>query len=141
MNKIKNIYNKHKEIINYIIVGGFTTFVSLVSYYICIEFLNPNNPLLLQFSNIISWICSVTFAYFSNRKFVFQSNEKNILKESSKFFASRLTTLLLDVIFMFVLVTVLNSNAKLAKLLVQVLILICNYLFSKLLVFKRKNKD
>ena len=136
MNSIKKIYNKYKEIINYIIVGGFTTIVSLATYYICIEFLNPENPLLLQLSNIISWICAVTFAYFSNRKFVFNSKEKNLFKEASKFFASRLTTLLLDIVFMFLTVTVFKFNAKIAKLLVQGLILVSNYILSKLIVFK-----
>jgi len=138
MKRIKNIYNKYSEIINYIIVGGFTTLVSLATYYICIEFLNPNNPILLQISNIVSWICSVTFAYFSNRKFVFKSKEKNVLKEASKFYTSRITTLLLDALFMFILVTVLKGNAKIAKLLVQIIILIINYIFSKLIVFNKK---
>ena len=140
MKKIKYIYYKYKEIIIYIIVGGFTTLVSLLSYYICIEFLNPNNPILLQIANIISWICSVTFAYISNRKFVFRSKEKNILKEASKFFSSRLLTLLLEAGFMFVFVTLLKGNAKIAKIIVQIFILIFNYIFSKIIVFNKKNK-
>ena len=138
MKKIINLYNKYKEIINYIIIGGCTTVVSLFTYYICILFLDPTNPILLQISNIISWIFSVTFAYFANRIFVFKSNEKNILKEGTKFYCSRLTTLFLDSAFMFILVTIFHRNAKIAKLLVQLLILVCNYILSKLFVFKTK---
>lgn len=140
MKKIINLYNRYNEIINYIIVGVCTTLVSLLSYYLCVIFLlNPKNPILLQIANIISWICSVTFAYFTNRKYVFKSKEKAILKESIKFYTLRITTLLIDMFTMFLLVTVLGSNDKLSKILVQFIILIFNYVFSKLLVFKRGN--
>jgi len=140
MKKIINLYKKYNEIVNYIIVGGCTTLISLLTYYLCVIFLlNPKNPILLQIANIISWICSVTFAYFTNRKYVFKSREKAILKEAIKFYTLRITTLLIDMFSMFLLVTVLGANDKLSKILVQFIILIFNYVFSKLLVFKRGN--
>ena len=55
-------------------------------YYACVfTFLNPNNPVQLQIANIISWIAAVTFAYFTNRKFVFESKNENMLKEAAAF--------------------------------------------------------
>lgn len=137
MKKINELYKKYKEIFNYIIVGALTTFISLLSFYVSTIIFNPNNPVLLQISNIISWVCSVTFAYFANRKYVFESKNKHVLKEGLNFYCARIMTLLLDMFFMFILVTLLNLNSKLAKLLVQVLILFCNYIISKFYVFKR----
>ena len=84
--RIEKIYSDYKEKINYVIVGGFTTVVSLASYYLCVStFLNPSNPVELQAANIISWICAVTFAFFTNRKYVFESANVNILNEALKF--------------------------------------------------------
>ena len=81
--EIKKIINKNSEIIRYVIVGGLTTLVSLLSYYICIWlFLNPDNGVQLQVANIISWILSVTFAYFANRRYVFKSQNEKTLKEA-----------------------------------------------------------
>ena len=72
INRLKELYLKYKEIINYLIVGGLTTVVSLVTYYACVlTFLDPNNPLQLQIANVISWIFAVAFAYVTNRKYVF----------------------------------------------------------------------
>lgn len=111
--------------------------MSLATYYACVlTFLDPQNPVQLQAANVISWIAAVTFAYFTNRKYVFESNDPNMLKEGSRFFASRIGTLLMDMGTMFLLVTILGMSDKIAKLIVQVIVTIGNYLFSKLLVFK-----
>ena len=76
MEKIKELYTKYKEIINYLIVGVLTTVVSLAVYYISVcTFLNPENGVQLQIANILSWIAGVTFAYFTNRKYVFESKD------------------------------------------------------------------
>ena len=139
MKKIVGLYKKYKEIINYIIVGGMTTVVSLVVYYgFVLTFLNPQDALQLQIANILSWIAAVTFAYFTNRKFVFESTNKNILKEAFSFYISRVLTLVLDMAFMFLLVTLMDMNDKIAKLVVQVLVMISNYILSKYLVFTNK---
>ena len=134
---IKTYCDKYKEIVNYLIVGVLTTIVSLATYYTCVlTVLDPQNPMQLQAANVISWIAAVTFAYFTNRKYVFESNDPNMLKEGSRFFASRIGTLLMDMGTMFLLVTILGMSDKIAKLIVQVIVTIGNYLFSKLLVFK-----
>lgn len=141
MNKLINLYKKYEEIINYVIVGGFTTVVSLGSYYLCVlTVFNPDNPILLQAANIISWVLSVTFAFFANRKYVFKSDNPKILEEASKFYGARILTLFIDMGMMWLTVSVLHLNDKLMKLLSQVVILVLNYIISKFLVFiKKKN--
>ena len=100
--------------------------------------LNPENAIQLQIANILSWVAGVAFAYITNRKYVFESNEKNKVKELGKFVTSRLVTLVLDMLIMFVGVTLLKGNDKIIKLISQVLVIIGNYVFSKIFVFKKK---
>lgn len=136
---IKKIYNRHKEIINYIIVGGLTTVVSLSVYYCCVmTFLDPNNSLQLQIANILSWVAAVIFAYFANRKFVFESKSSDILGESTSFMLSRVGTLLMDMGIMFLTVTIYGINDKIAKLIVQIVVTVGNYMLSKFWVFNKK---
>lgn len=140
MKWVINIYKKHREIINYIIVGGLTTVVSLGTYYICVfTFLDAYNVLQLQIANILSWIAAVTFAYFTNRKYVFESKACNRWLECGKFYLSRVTTLLLDMGIMFALVTVLGFWDAPAKIIVQVVVTIVNYILSKFVVFNKKS--
>lgn len=139
LNKCLKLYKKYEEIINYLIVGGLTTIVSLGSYYLCIyTFLDPDVWYQLQAANIISWICAVTFAYLANRIFVFKSKNQKKLKEAVSFYGSRIATLLMDMGIMFVFVTLLNFNDKIMKLVVQVVVTVANYILSKLFVFKKK---
>ena len=106
MKKLFSIYKKHEEVINYLIIGVLTTVVSLLTYYVCVgTFLNPKVAIELQIANIISWIISVAFAYVTNRIFVFKSKSKKILNEIWKFVSSRLLSLILDMLMMYLLVT------------------------------------
>ena len=106
MSKIKELYQKYKEIINYLIFGVLTTVVSLVTYYICVfTVLDPDNAIQLQSANVISWIISVAFAYITNRKFVFESNEENKIKEATKLVTTRIETKLNHRVIMSVGVT------------------------------------
>ena len=101
MKKIWDIYKKHEEIVNYLIVGVLTTVVSFFFYYLSTRtFLNPENPVQLQIANLIKWITGVLFAYVTNKIFVFKSKEKNILKEFTVFASSRVITLFLDMFVM-----------------------------------------
>lgn len=141
MKKLIDLYRKHKEIVNYLIVGVLTTVVSLVVYYgLTLTVLDPEKAVQLQAANVISWIAAVVFAYFTNRRFVFESRSQNMLKEAAAFFAARLSTLVLDMALMFLLVTLLKCNDKIAKLVVQVAVIVANYVLSKFLVFKKKEK-
>ena len=129
----------YRELISYGIVGFLTTVLSLGVYYlVTITFLNPKNAIELQIANIISWIAGVTFAYFTNRKYVFNSKEQNKTKEASKFVLSRLITLGLDMLTMGIMVSGLSINDKIAKIVSQVIVIVGNYLISKFFVFKKR---
>ena len=138
IDKIVSLIKRYEEIIRYLIIGILTTIVSLATYYICVlTFLDPKNAIQLQIANVISWIGSVAFAYITNRIFVFKSKSKKILKEVTLFSCSRIITLFADMFIMFIMVTALGINDKISKLVVQVVVTILNYIFSKLLVFKK----
>ena len=136
MQKIVGLFNKYKELIMYLIFGVLTTVVRLVSYYLLtVTILNPESGIQLQIANILSWIISVAFAYVTNRKYVFDS--KNIVKEITSFVGGRVATLLMDMAIMFIFVTVLHLNDKLFKLISQVVVIVANYIISKIFVFKK----
>ena len=133
------LFNKYREVIMYLIFGVLTTIVSLVVYYALVyTVLNPDNGVQLQIANIISWMAGVTFAYFTNRKYVFESNNKNKLKEAGSFVLARVATLIMDMVIMFVGVTLLAGNDKIIKIISQVVVIVANYIFSKIFVFKKK---
>ena len=135
---MQNFIKKYGEIIRYLIIGVLTTIISLVVYYfLTYTILNPNKALELQIANVISWIISVTFAYFTNRQFVFQKKDKYNLKEMISFYLSRIGTLLIDMFLMYLLVSIFKFNDKIIKVLVQVIVIILNYIFSKFIVFKK----
>ncbi len=143
--KIKELYIKYKEIINYLIFGILTTLVNLITKYILLfTILNPTNGFQLQIAIIISWIAGVLFAYFTNRKFVFESKNENKLKEFISFVIARIATLLLEMFIMWFFVTLLKLNSDLYvvifTLVAQVAVVIGNYIFSKLFVFKKTDK-
>lgn len=136
---MKELLKKDSEIIRYLIIGVLTTMVSLGVYYILtLTIFDPKKAIELQITNIISWIASVTFAYFTNRSFVFQQTQKMSLKEAVNFYLSRLSTLGIDMIMMYILVTLLGFNDKIIKLIVQVVVIVLNYVFSKFFVFNKK---
>ncbi len=146
MQKIKELYFKHKEIINYLIFGALTTVVSLVTKYLLLfTVLDAANALQLQIAVITSWIAACLFAYITNRIWVFESKSKAIIKEMIKFFTARLATLGLEMLIMFIFVTALGLNSDIWviiwTLVSQVLIIIGNYILSKLVVFKNKEKE
>lgn len=132
-NKIIN-----RETISYLLVGALTTVVSLAVYYgLVLTILDPGNAVQLQIANVISWTAAVAFAYFTNRKFVFRSNNPDMLSEAGSFFASRIGTLIMDMLLMFIMVTLLGISDKAAKLIVQIVVTVANYVFSKFLVFRK----
>ena len=140
MIKLKNLYKKYKEIINYLIIGGLTTVVSLATFHIVrIFFLTNDTQLDIQISNIISWFFAVLFAFITNKKYVFESKKegKEKLIEMIKFYLSRITTLLIDMATMWLLTAPLNINDKISKIIVQFIIVVLNYVFSKIFVFNK----
>lgn len=145
MQKIKELYLKYKEIINYLIFGVLTTIVSLATKYLLLfTILDASNALQLQIAVVTSWVTACLFAYVTNRVWVFESKSKEIIKEMAKFFAARLATLGMEMLIMFIFVTALGLNSDMWvvvwTLVSQVVIIIGNYILSKLIVFKDKKE-
>ena len=140
---IKKVINK--ETILYLIFGVLTTLVNLgVKYALLFTVLNADNPFELQVSIIISWIVACLFAYITNRIWVFESKSKNIIMEMLKFFGARLVTLGMEMFIMYIFVTALGLNSDMWvviwTIVTQILIIIGNYVLSKIFVFKNKKK-
>lgn len=140
---VKELYKKYKEIINYMIFGGLTTVVNLtVKYLLLFTIFDASNGFELQTTIVISWIAAVLFAYFTNRKYVFESTNSNKLKEFISFVVARLATLLIEMFVMWFFVTLLKLNSDLYviifTLVAQILVITGNYVFSKLFVFKKE---
>lgn len=128
-------YHKYKEVLLYLFFGGCTTLVNIVSFLI-LRYLNIN----LYASNVIAWLISVFFAFVTNKLFVFESDSKDIKKtfiECIYFFGCRLLSLLFDMGIMYLLVNVLNVNEVISKIVSNIFVIIINYFFSKLIVFKK----
>ncbi len=141
-NRLLALYTAHREIANYLIVGGLTTVVSLaIKYILLFTILNAADAIQLQVAVIASWIGAVIFAYWANRKYVFESKETNKVREFGKFVTSRVATLLIDMFIMWFFVTVLELNSNtwviIWTLVSQVIVTIANYIFSKLFVFRK----
>lgn len=140
MRKIINLYKRYAEIINYLIVGGLTTLVSIAFYALFTKLFHVN----YMISNVISWIVSVTFAYVTNKVFVFKSKcdtQEAVLVEIYQFFKYRLFSLLIDILLMYVCVELINIDDMIAKVIVQIIVIILNYVFSKLFVFNLKGES
>ena len=129
---------KHREIIAYLIVGVLTTVVSWIVYALLRIVMDMNVPLQVQIAVFMRWFAGVLFAYFTNRKYVFQSRDPKMLLEFLKFVGSRVTTLLSDMFIMWLMVSVLGINDWIATLTSAVVVTVLNYVFSKLLVFRKK---
>ena len=132
---------KYREIIAYLIVGVLTTVVSWIVYALLRLVLDMNDPLQVQIAVIARWVAGVLFAYFTNRKYVFQSRDPKMLFEFLKFVGSRVTTLLSDMFIMWLMVSVLGINDWIATLSSTVIVVVLNYIFSKLLVFRKNSSD
>ncbi len=132
---------KNHEIIAYLIIGVLTTIVSMGIYFVLTAtMLDPQKPVHLQTANVASWVGAVSFAYVMSRRFVFQSRNPEVLKEMVSFFSARVVTLLLDMGLMFLFVTAGGMNDRIAKVIVQIAVIIANYLLSKLIVFRKKSE-
>lgn len=135
--KITNLIKKYKEVINYLIFGVLTTLVNILSYELFTKVFHVDYLV----STVIAWILSVAFAYITNKIFVFESKtntKMEILKEIASFVAFRLLSGIMDIIFMYVTVDIFSFNDSLMKITSNVVVVILNYLFSKLFIFKKK---
>ncbi len=136
---IVKLLNKYREVIMYLIFGVLTTLVSVITRIILFHTIfSADNPFDVQIATIISNAIGIVFAYFTNRKYVFESTNKNKLKEAVSFVGGRLSTLVMDMLIMFIGVTLLKGNENIVTLISQVLVIVANYLISKLFVFKKR---
>ena len=129
-------YNKYREVLLYLLFGGLTTIVNIVTFYVVRQF-----EIEMQISNIIAWILSVLFAFITNKLFVFESKNKTFgenIKECISFFGFRVLSLFFDMGCMHILIEMLKVGELISKILANILVIILNYIFSKLFIFKSK---
>ena len=137
----EDLFKKYEEIIVYLIVGVLTTIVSWFCMFFVniVIFGNPLNPTSAQnlVLSVVNWTAGVAFAFPTNRKFVFKSKNPHIFAELVKFIISRLFTLFLDIIVRQVM-GFMGIDVYVTTVVSAVLVIIGNYIFSKLLVFRKK---
>ena len=142
MEKMKELCIKHREIIVYLIVGVMTTVFAwaIRCLWNIVFYAGTAHPLPLQTTilTIVEFIAGVSFAYPTNRKWVFRSTNPNILKEAAGFVSARLTTLGIQMLLNLVIINVLHVNFYVATVVIGIIVVILNYVFSKLLVFRKK---
>ena len=136
MNRIRALLVKYKSLILYAVFGALTTLVNIAAYYVCYNMLGiPNVP-----SDIIAWVLAVSFAFITNKLWVFDSKSfsgKTLRRELPAFLGARIATGLLDVAIMYLAVDVLHLNATVWKLISNAVVIILNYVASKLVIFKK----
>ena len=133
LNKLLDLYKKYKEIINYLIFGGLTTVVSIATYALFAKVFHIDYLI----SNVLSWILAVLFAYITNKIFVFESKSKKNIKEITSFFFFRIVSLVMEMIILYIFVDMFHIDDLVTKIIAQVIVIISNYIFSKVFVFKK----
>ena len=137
LNIFKPFYSKHKETLLYLFFGGLSFVLNMLLYYSITELLKIN----VLISNIITWIIIVAFCFITNKKWVFNdtsSTNKSLLSQIVSFYASRLITLCVEEIILFIFITRLQLNSLIIKIIAQIIVIILNYVFSKLIIFRKE---
>ena len=142
MELIQTLFAKfvNYETISYLVVGVLTTILSIAVFAGCYRKLKMSTVM----SNIISWVIAVAFAYLTNKPFVFKSHDwsaKVVVPELAKFIGCRIGSGVLETAIIFVTVDCLHWNGNLIKLLTSVLVVVMNYIASKLLVFRKRRGE
>lgn len=136
MDKIIALFRKYREILVYLIFGVLTTAVNYVVYLPCYNLMHMSASV----SNVIAWVFAVAFAYLTNKPFVFRSHDwsaKTVIPELAKFVGTRVGSGGLETAILFLTVDVIGWNGNLWKILTSILVVIVNYVGSKLLVFRK----
>lgn len=134
--KIKELVYKYEELIKYLIIGVLTTAINYIIFAILVNIAKVE----MHTSNIIAWIISVIFAYFTNKLFVFESKsfKLDVLgKEIVSFGAARVLSLIMEEIILYVFVNLLNMNQLIIKLIANIIVIVVNYILSKFIIFKK----
>lgn len=134
--KIRAFIHKHRDVLSYLFFGGLTTVVNYAVYLPLFNWLQMSATL----SNCIAWAVAVVFAYLTNKPFVFQSHDwsaKVVLPELGKFVSCRIGSGLLETVIIWLTVDTLHWDGNVMKLITSVLVVVLNYVGSKLLVFRK----
>lgn len=137
MESIKKLIQKYWDVLTYLVFGVLTT---VVNYIVYLPLLNIAG-LSAALSNVIAWAAAVAFAYLTNKPFVFRSHDwsmKTVVPELFKFVSCRIASGAMETIILLVTVDLLHWNGNIWKLLTSVLVVVLNYVFSKLIVFVKK---
>ena len=140
MAKGKELVLKYRSLLLYAVFGALTTLVNMAAYWLCFDVLGISNVP----SVVIAWILAVSFAFITNKLWVFESKSfdaRTLRHEIPAFFGARLLTGLLDVLIMYTAVDALKGNAMVWKLVSNIIVIILNYIASKLVIFKKKEED
>ncbi|HBF0843224.1 TPA: GtrA family protein [Clostridioides difficile] len=130
------ILKKHRETILYLFFGAFTTFVNIVSYLFFTRVILFN----FMVANALAWILAVLFAYVTNKFFVFESKRieiKFLFKEFLSFVSFRLLSGVVEMLIMYVMIDLLFVNDVIVKIFTNIVVIVLNYLFSKMIIFKK----
>lgn len=152
MNGIKRLIRSEgfRELFVYAVVGVLTTAINYIVYYIASRLgalicgIATEQPVLIAVANVLSWIASVAFAFWANKKYVFHSKNwdcATLKKEISGFVTARLFSLGLDIAVVELMVHALGVNDLISKLASNVIVIIMNYFLSKFWIFRRKDKE
>lgn len=136
---MKNLLLKYKSVILYAFFGVLTTVVNIATYYVSAHLIHLDTLV----STCIAWVAGVLFAYVTNRKYVFESNKIGfgaVLIEVFSFFSCRLATGAVDVAIMYIFVDVLHFNDMFIKIFSNVVVIVLNYIASKLIIFRKEGK-
>ena len=137
ISKIRNLICKYWDILSYLFFGVLTTVVNYLVYLPCYNLLHFSASV----SNVIAWVVAVAFAYLTNKPFVFKSHDwswKTVAPELAKFVGCRIGSGFVETAIIFTMVDLLQFNGNIWKLITSVLVVILNYVGSKLLVFRKK---
>lgn len=140
---MKKMFQKYEEAISYLFFGFLAFLVNMIAYMAAAKVLGADNEkvLLVLIATAFAWVVSVLFAYFTNRTFVFKSkinDKKGKWKEFRSFIEARIATGLMELVIMYVMVDLAGIHDLISKLVCNVIVIISNYIFSKLWVFKKK---
>lgn len=136
IDRVKEMYLKNKEMILYLFFGGLAFIVSIGTYGLFSEICHMN----VLIANIISWVITVMFAFVTNRIWVFESPTETIKElcyQMFKFYTGRVITLVIEEAILIVFITWLGFNSMIIKVIAQVVVIVLNYIISKLIIFKK----
>ena len=141
LKKLADWYREHREGMRYLVFGVLSTIINIVVFTICCRIIKI--PVLI--STIISWIIAVLFAYVTNKLYVFDSKviqKKELAREIISFFNARIVTLVIETVFLWATVIKLGLNEIIMKIIVNIIVIVLNFVFSKVFIFKEeKNRS